>query len=182
MLFRSSSAKDPVNMSGLVAENIMKEMIKIIHWDEIRNLDMKDTALIDVRTAEENALGTIEGSINIPVDELRNRLNDVPSDKKLIVFCGTGHRSYFGSRILLQRGFSNVYNLSGGYLTYEYATQKQSNEDVFAGEYIGKDDHIYQGKEEPVSASTGKVVEADACGLQCPGPIKIGRASCRERV
>lgn len=165
-----SSAKDPVNMAGLVAENIISDMVKIIHWDEIRNLDLNDTVLIDVRTAEENSLGTIEGSINIPVDEMRDRLDEIPIGKKLILFCGTGHRSYFATRILRQSGFDEVYNLSGGYITYEHATQKQSNEDIFSGEYIGKDDHIYQGK-EAAPELTGKTFEADACGLQCPGPI-----------
>jgi len=72
---------------------------------------------------------------------------------------------------LAQSGFNDIYNLSGGYITYESATQKQSNEDIFSGEYIGKDDHIYQGKEAPVIKGDSKSVDVDACGLQCPGPI-----------
>jgi NADPH-dependent 2,4-dienoyl-CoA reductase/sulfur reductase-like enzyme/peroxiredoxin family protein/rhodanese-related sulfurtransferase/TusA-related sulfurtransferase len=166
-----SSAKDPVNMAGLVAENIVKGMVKIVHWDEIRNLNLKDITLIDVRTDEEYALGTIEGSINIAVDDMRGSLSKIPKDKKVIVFCGTGHRSYFAARILMQNGFKEVYNLSGGYITYEHATQKQSNEDIFSGEYIGKDDQIYQGKEAPAAKTEGKIHEVDASGLQCPGPI-----------
>lgn len=166
-----SSAKDPVNMAGLVADNIINGMVRIIHWDEIRNLDMQDAVLIDVRTEEEYALGSIEGSLNIPVDDLRARLAEIPQNKKVIVFCGTGHRSYFAYRILAQSGFDDLWNLSGGYITYESATQKQSNEDVFSGDYIGKDDHIYQGKEATAPKTAGKTVEADACGLQCPGPI-----------
>ena len=166
-----SSAKDPVNMAGMVADNIINGMMKIIHWDEIRELNLKDTVLIDVRTPEENALGTIEGSINIPVDELRGRLSEIPANKKLIVFCGTGLRSYFAYRILVQSGFTDVWNLSGGYITYESATQKQSNEDIFSAEYIGKDDHIYQGKEAAVPKADSKTVDVDASGLQCPGPI-----------
>jgi len=167
-----SSAKDPVNVAGLVAENIIRGMVKIIHWHELHNLDLKDVTLIDVRTAEEYALGTIEGSINIPVDDIRQRLTEIPRDKKIIVFCGTGLRSYFAARILMQNGYKDVLNLSGGYITYESATQKQSNEDVFHGDYVGKDDHIYQGKEHsPISNLGGKVVEVDASGLQCPGPI-----------
>ncbi len=166
-----SSAKDPVNLAGMVAENIVKGLMKIIHWDEIRALDMRDTLLLDVRTPDEHALGTIEGSLNISVDELRKRISEIPANKKIILFCGTGHRSYFATRILMQNGFKEVYNLSGGYLTYEVATQKQSNEDIFGKDYIGKDDHIYQGKEEPAPSIPGKTVSADACGLQCPGPI-----------
>ncbi|MDZ4122406.1 MAG: DsrE/DsrF/DrsH-like family protein, partial [Candidatus Cloacimonadaceae bacterium] len=164
-----SSAKDPVNIAGLVAENIIKQRVKIIHWSDIRDLDVSNSVMIDVRTSDESALGTIEGSINIHVNDLRSRLSEIPPDKKIIVFCGTGQRSYFASRILLQSGFVEVYNLSGGYLTYKTATQKQSNEDIFAGDYIGKDDHIYQGKQE--SKPEGKTYSADACGLQCPGPI-----------
>lgn len=172
-----SSAKDPVNVAGLVAENILREMVKIVHWDEIRSVNLKDTVILDVRTEEEYALGNIEGSINIPVDSLRSRLSEVPKDKAIIVNCGTGLRSYFAYRILVQNGFENVRNLSGGYVTYETATQKQSNEDVFSGDYIGKDDHIYQG-EAPGAASApvaipqdAKTVEVNASGLQCPGPI-----------
>jgi len=166
-----SSAKDPVNVAGMVAENIIKGMTKIVHWDDIRNLDMKDTLLLDVRTPDEHALGSIEGSVNIPVDDLRNRLAEIPQGKKLVVFCGTGHRSYFATRILMQNGFTEVYNLSGGYHTYEVATQKQSNEDIFANDFIGKDDQIYQGKDISASPKEGKTFTADACGLQCPGPI-----------
>jgi len=167
-----SSAKDPVNMAGLVAENIISGMVKIIHWQDIRNLDLKDVVLIDVRTDEEYALGTIEGSVNISVDDMRQRLEEIPKDKKIIVFCGTGLRSYFAARILMQNGYNDVLNLSGGYITYEYATQKQSNEDIFQGDYIGKDDHIYQGKDRSMAAKTDvKAVEVDASGLQCPGPI-----------
>ncbi|MDD3236390.1 MAG: FAD-dependent oxidoreductase [Candidatus Cloacimonetes bacterium] len=166
-----SSAKDPVNVAGLVAENILSGIAKIVHWDDIRNLNMQDTVLLDVRTPDEYALGSIEGSLNISVDELRSRLSEIPKDKKIIIFCGTGHRSYFAYRILAQSGFNDIYNLSGGYITYESATQKQSNEDIFSGEYIGKDDHIYQGKEAPVIKGDSKSVDVDACGLQCPGPI-----------
>jgi peroxiredoxin family protein/TusA-related sulfurtransferase len=105
------------------------------------------------------------------VDELRGRLSEIPANKKLIVFCGTGLRSYFAYRILVQSGFTDVWNLSGGYITYESATQKQSNEDIFSAEYIGKDDHIYQGKEAAVPKADSKTVDVDASGLQCPGPI-----------
>ncbi|MDD4277138.1 MAG: DsrE/DsrF/DrsH-like family protein, partial [Candidatus Cloacimonetes bacterium] len=98
-------------------------------------------------------------------------LDEIPKDKKIIVFCGTGARSYIAARILMQHGFDEVYNLSGGYITYETATQKQSNEDIFAGDYVGKDDHIYQGKDPCAPLSQATIIDVDACGLQCPGPI-----------
>jgi NADPH-dependent 2,4-dienoyl-CoA reductase/sulfur reductase-like enzyme/peroxiredoxin family protein/rhodanese-related sulfurtransferase/TusA-related sulfurtransferase len=165
-----SSAKDPVNLAGMVAENILAGNSRIIHWNELKGLDPETSVLIDVRTPMEYGLGTIKKAINLPVDELRDRLDEVPKGKKIVVFCGTGHRSYFASRILTQNGFGEVYNLSGGYTTYEQATQEQSNEDIFAHDYIEKDDQMY--KKETAAAATGRrTIEADACGLQCPGPI-----------
>ncbi len=166
-----SSAKDPVNVAGLVADNILSGLVKIIHWDELRDLDYANTVLIDVRTPDEHKLGSIDRAINIEVDQLRERLDEIPKGQKIVVFCGTGHRSYFASRILVQSGFPEVYNLSGGYLTYEHATQKQSNEDVFSKDIIAKDDQLYRSDPEKSSTPSGKVFEADACGLQCPGPI-----------
>ena len=166
-----SSAKDPVQVAGLVAENILEGMVNIVHWDEIRNLNLQDLVLLDVRTPVEVELGSIEGHINIEVDEIRQHLDEIPKNKKIIVFCGTGARSYIAARILMQNGFDEVYNLSGGYITYETATQKQSNEDIFSGDYVGKDDHIYQGKDPCAPLSEAKKIDVDACGLQCPGPI-----------
>ena len=166
-----SSAKDPVNVAGLVADNIIKGRVRIIHWDEISALDLSQTALLDVREPEEHALGSIEGAINISVDELRKRLDEVPRGKKLVVFCRSGHRSYFASRILMQNGFNEVYNLSGGYMTYKNANQQQGNENAFAGESTHKDEQLQQNDQPKSAAPSGKIIEADACGLQCPGPI-----------
>ncbi|MCB5246558.1 MAG: FAD-dependent oxidoreductase [Candidatus Cloacimonetes bacterium] len=164
-----SSAKDPVNLAGMVAENILTGVSKIIHWNELDGLDPESSVLIDVRIPMEFSLGSIKGAINIPVDELRGRLDELPQGKKIVLFCGTGHRSYFACRILAQNGFDEVYNLSGGYSTYEQVQQPQTNEDIFAHDYIAKDDQMY--KKEPAAAAGGRTVEADACGLQCPGPI-----------
>jgi peroxiredoxin family protein/rhodanese-related sulfurtransferase/TusA-related sulfurtransferase len=131
--------------------------------------------LLDVRTAAENELGHIEGSVNIPVDDLRGRLNELPKDKKIIVYCGVGLRGYIACRILTQSGFGEVYNLSGGYKTYEHSICKQSNEDIFEANYITKNDHIYRGKADNaqvvVEGAAVKTIQVDACGLQCPGPI-----------
>ncbi|HOH48787.1 MAG TPA: FAD-dependent oxidoreductase [Candidatus Syntrophosphaera sp.] len=164
-----SSSKDPVNLAGMVAENILTGVCKVIHWDELEQLDPANSVLIDARTAMEFGLGSIKGAINLPVDELRGRLAEVPRGKKIVVFCGTGHRSYFACRILTQNGFDEVYNLSGGYTTYEQAHKPQTNEDIFSSDYIDKDDQMY--KKEDTSTAGGRTVEADACGLQCPGPI-----------
>ena len=144
-----SSAKDPVNLAGFVAENIFDGKSCHIMWNEIvdekTGVGQTDTyTLLDVRTPEENAQGAIPGSLNIPNTELRERITELPSDKPSVVYCGVGLRGYLAERILRQNGFEDVYNLSGGYTTYSIAMQKQSNEDVFEGYYIGKDDHIYQ--------------------------------------
>ncbi len=166
-----SSAKDPVNLAGMVAENVIRGMVKTIQWYDIDTLDKEKTILIDVRMADEFALGSIDGAINIAVDGIRDRLSDIPKDKTIIVFCGIGQRAYLAARILMQKGFTQVYNLSGGYITYSHATGKQSNEDIFSGDTIGKDDHIYQTPPPPGMDSGESVIEIDACGLQCPGPI-----------
>jgi NADPH-dependent 2,4-dienoyl-CoA reductase/sulfur reductase-like enzyme/peroxiredoxin family protein/rhodanese-related sulfurtransferase/TusA-related sulfurtransferase len=169
-----SSAKDPVNIAGMVAENILDGTTKIVSWRALTGDTPGGTYLIDVRTRDEFQLGTIEGAVNIPLDELRNHLNEIPSDRKLVVFCGVGLRAHVACRILAQSGFSEVYNLSGGYKTYETANQRQGNEDIFEHNYIGNDDHIYNGSQEkkPVPfPAEGKIKEVNACGLQCPGPV-----------
>lgn len=121
-----SSAKDPVNMAGFVADNIMSGRMKIVTWRDIEKVDAHNDVLLDVRTAEENRDASIPGSLNIPVDELRLRLDEIPSNKRIIIYCAVGLRGYLASRILTQNGFSNVYNLSGGYKTYSVATGQPS--------------------------------------------------------
>ncbi len=127
-----SSAKDPVNMSGFVAENILKGRVKIASWREIERLNSETDILIDVRTAEENKVATIPGSVNIPLDELRFRLDEIPDNKRIIVYCAVGMRGYLASRILMQNGFENVFNLSGGYKTYSVATGQPAAIQYFA--------------------------------------------------
>lgn len=167
-----SSAKDPVNMAGFVAENILNGHSKIIHWDEILKLDKKENLFLDVRTKEEASLGTIEGALIIPVDEIRQRIAEIPKNKKIIVFCGVGLRGYVAARILTQHGFNEVYNLSGGYKTYELAIQKQDNGDIYEGYKIGLDDLIHnKPNETPLFLEKNKPIQVNACGLQCPGPI-----------
>ena len=125
-----SSAKDPVNMAGYVASNILKGDHAIIHWDKIGKIDKEKTILLDVRHPSEFKQGTIEGAINIPVDELRDNLDKIPKNKKIILFCKQGLRGYIAYRILVQKGFKDIKNLSGGILTYFPTTQKQSNMDI----------------------------------------------------
>ncbi|HHV98306.1 MAG TPA: CoA-disulfide reductase [Clostridiaceae bacterium] len=137
-----SSAKDPVNIAGYTASNILKNDSGIFHWHDVAAIDMNKSVLIDVRTPAEYSLGTIEGAINIPLDELRDRLGEIPSDKDLYIFCQAGLRGYIAYRILVQKGFKNVRNLSGGYKTYQLAIQKQSHEDIYEHDKIMEDDDI----------------------------------------
>lgn len=117
-----SSAKDPVNMAGFVAENLMNGLFKLAYWDEFaQNKNHPDSILIDVRTAKEFHKKTIPGAVNIPIDELRNRINEIPRDKTIYVFCEIGLRGYLAQRILRQKGFDKVFNLSGGFALWNIA-------------------------------------------------------------
>lgn len=160
-----SSAKDPVNMAGFVAENILKKKVNILQWRDIVNLNPVDSILIDSRTKEEYEFGHIEGALNIPVDELRGRLSEIPKDKKIVVYCAVGLRGYLSARILMQHGYEEVYNLSGGYKTYSCAVTDNAPKNTC--DVIIKDD----GKMENKENTTIKTINIDACGLQCPGPI-----------
>lgn len=121
-----SSAKDPVNMAGFIAENILIGRVNVIHWNDMLKVP-SDVMIIDVRTKEEFEFGHMDKAINIPVDELRDRLSEIPTDKKVYLYCAVGLRGYTASRILLQHGYSAVYNLSGGYKTYSCVLQDQRN-------------------------------------------------------
>jgi len=109
------SAKDPVNMAGYVASNITNGDMKVFHWHDVKDLDPAKVTILDVRTEAEFSKGTITGSVNIPLDDLRERLSELDPKKPVYVFCQIGFRGYLASRILVQNGFENVYNLSGGY-------------------------------------------------------------------
>lgn len=115
-----SSAKDPVNMAGFVAENIMTNRLKVFYWNEMADLST-DSLLLDVRTVKEFEAGYIGQAINIPVDEIRERLQELPKDKKIYIYCEAGLRGYLAHRILRQEGFEEVYNLSGGYVSWNAA-------------------------------------------------------------
>jgi len=112
-----SSAKDPVNMAGFVAENVLEGRHEVILPEDIDNRDKNKTQLVDVRTELEYSNGSIEGAINIPVDNLRDRMNELEKNKEILVHCQVGLRGYIAARILMANGFK-VKNLTGGYKTY----------------------------------------------------------------
>jgi len=116
-----SSAKDPVNIAGFVASNMLKGDVESINWNELGDPDQNEHVLIDVRDKEElEAFGTIEGAFHIPLHELRKKLPELDREKNYVLFCAVGLRSYIGHRILVQKGFKSK-NLSGGYKTYRDA-------------------------------------------------------------
>lgn len=161
-----AAAKDPVNMAGFVADNILKDRVRIITWRDIDKLEA-DVVKIDVRTKDEYSLGTIPGFINIPVDELREHLDELPKDKPIVVTCAVGLRGYLAYRILVQNGFKNVRNLSGGYKTWSTATAPVCN-DAHCQAQADTEEKTDDG--QPANASK-PVLSVDACGLMCPGPI-----------
>ena len=113
-----SSAKDPVNMAGFMIENIRNGFMKQYHWDEIADLPRDGSVtLLDARTVWEYQQGHIDGYINIPVDDLRERINEIDNSKPVYVMCQSGLRSYIATRILMQNGF-DAYNFAGGYRLY----------------------------------------------------------------
>ncbi len=113
-----SSAKDPVNMVGFVAENIIEQRLKVAPWNIVSQISEQDI-LVDVRTLEEYTTGHIPGAINIPIDELRNQLSEIAKNKTIYIYCQIGLRGYLAQRILVQNGYDKVYNLSGGYKLWE---------------------------------------------------------------
>lgn len=116
-----SSAKDPVNVAGFVASNVLKGDMPVFHWHDVAGREKSKVLLLDVRTPREYAAGTIEDAVNIPLDELRDRLGELPKDKELWVFCQVGLRGHIATRMLLQRGFK-AFNMPGGYKTWKTAT------------------------------------------------------------
>lgn len=122
-----SSAKDPVNMAGFVADNILKGKLRVVTWEEADNFNPERDFLLDVRSKQECVHEMINGAVNIPLEDLRFRLDEIPTDKRIIIYCAVGMRGYLAYRILSQNDYQEVFNLSGGYLSYFYAKTDQNN-------------------------------------------------------
>jgi NADPH-dependent 2,4-dienoyl-CoA reductase/sulfur reductase-like enzyme/peroxiredoxin family protein/rhodanese-related sulfurtransferase/TusA-related sulfurtransferase len=180
-----SSAKDPVNIAGMVAENSLGGLTNLIDWRDVKNLQNTGAFFLDVRLPEEVALGALPGAVNISLGTLRTRLMEVPKDKFVLVYCGVGLRGYLAERILRQNGWTEVGNLSGGYKTWEIATEPQSNKGVYrrglanlqanqsgaSGTLVHQTFAEGSGMPSDIAAKRETVVQVNACGLQCPGPI-----------
>ncbi|WP_130836048.1 FAD-dependent oxidoreductase [Lachnoclostridium sp. Marseille-P6806] len=171
-----SSAKDPVNMAGYVASNILEGLTEPITWEEYEA--GKDSfTLIDVREEAEFAMGTIEGALRMPLTSLRSRLGELDTSTSYVVYCAVGLRGYLTERILKQAGFT-VRNLQGGYRTFGDRTRSDKAGD---GKNAGGTGGLGRGSADarrPASTDQDKLKSGeqqsfhlDACGLSCPGPI-----------
>lgn len=178
------AAKDPINMAGLIAANVLRGDVATCHVDDAP----QDGAIwLDVRTAAEHAAGAIPGSIHVPIDELRGRLGELPNDRPIITYCAVGQRGYTAARILKQHGF-DVRNLSGGYRTWSMFQPVEVNVPPGGSKLPGScgdaspcgagalNSERGGGVGLTASASKGEgptaaEVELDVRGQQCPGPI-----------
>ncbi|MFH1877523.1 MAG: FAD-dependent oxidoreductase [Candidatus Omnitrophota bacterium] len=161
------SAKDAVNLAGMAAVNHLEGFSPLTHWEELGGEEF----LLDVRTKEELEKGRVKNSVNIPLNELRGRLRDLPADKEIAVFCQVGIRGHLAARVLLQNGY-RVKNISGGYLTYlnyQDAYVLDSSAALDEGRIAETFCTAPTGK--PAGGFKGAVREIDARGLQCPGPV-----------
>ena len=159
-----SSAKDPIAIAGYAASNIISGAMPVIDWRKLRDTDRSQVLLLDVRTPAEFELGTIEGAVNIPLDDLRERICEIPRNKKIVIFCAVGLRGYLAQRILMGRGYADVWNLSGGYQIYSLATMPVLN-------VRHRESSSYPTVPLRTADECRQVIKVDACGLQCPGPI-----------
>ena len=157
------SAKDPVNILGMSAQNILKGEVNPFYFEEIESID-KNSILVDVRTSEERMMGNLDNDTHIPLEELRDRLKELPKNKTIITYCTKGLKSYFASRILSQNGFK-VKTLNGGYSIYKELKRSAPK--------------VLKEKKEMAEKIINKTatLKIDACGLSCPGPImKLSQA------
>jgi NADPH-dependent 2,4-dienoyl-CoA reductase/sulfur reductase-like enzyme/rhodanese-related sulfurtransferase/TusA-related sulfurtransferase len=161
------SAKDPVNMAGFVASNFLRGDMPIKQWHDVSEFSSNGAILLDVRTTEEFQARNIKGSINIPIEELRERIKEVPKGKPILAYCEVGYRSYLATRILLQNDHEIVFDLTGGFKTYEMANA--TTEEIVAA--CGSSEIIMEELVKEKAVESASIVEIDCSGLTCPGPL-----------
>ncbi|MBN2217418.1 MAG: FAD-dependent oxidoreductase, partial [Pirellulales bacterium] len=177
------SAKDPINYAGFVAANVLDGDMPICHAADVVE-PRGDQLLLDVRDPAELAVGTIPGAVNIPLDELRDRIDELPRDKEILAFCQVGLRGYLAARILTLSGF-RCRNLSGGYKTYQAVVGHLPPEEAPPHEVVDdagqvETTRILADAEDGLAAVAKEI---DARGLQCPGPImRLAEEICRVDV
>lgn len=162
-----SSAKDPVNMLGYAADNLMNKRFKAVQWHQMDQIIEEGGFVLDIREDFERAIGEIKTDLWIPLSELRGRIDEVPADRPIYVYCQVGQRGYNACRVLVQHG-RDAYNIDGGYKTYKqakYQVQKRTPASKSKIQLASPSPSI-QALDLP-----SDFLEVDACGLQCPGPI-----------
>lgn len=171
-----SSAKDPVNMVGFTASNVLDGMVQFSSWD-IKN-NHKDAILLDVREVAELMAFEIPNSVNIPLGQLRDRLDELDKNREIITFCAIGVRSYNAARILMQNGFTNVKLYPAGTRFYQathykdFQTIESSPKDMIVNnEIINNKDQLIDGNKEDMETREAKTVKLNCMGMQCPGPL-----------
>lgn len=160
-----SSAKDPVNLLGYTADNLLNQRVRTFQWHEVDALLEKQAFFLDIREEFELATGKLADPTWIPLNQLRQRLTELPKDKMIYVYCQVGQRGYNAARLLMAHGFE-VKNLDGGYKTYKQAKYQLKLVTPKAPAVST------QTTNAPITnQSKAPMIELDACGLQCPGPI-----------
>lgn len=160
-----SSAKDPVNMAGFTAENLLTGKMKFAAWDAAEKSDKNKTILLDVREAAELMAYSLPGAQHIPLGQLRHRLSELDKEKEIITFCAIGVRAYNAARILTGHGFRNVRVYPGGMMFYRSTHYKDAEIDPINRKTI-LDNGQQKVQNLPVAA-----MRLDCSGMQCPGPI-----------
>jgi CoA-disulfide reductase len=163
-----SSAKDPVNMAGYVATNIVDGELEQIQWHEVDQIVQNGGYLIDVRESVEREFGFIEGSQNISLGQLRDKLDELPKDQPIYVSCQVGLRGYLASRILKNNGFE-VKNVDGGWKTYSAVTNLTDTVEITKESSSQKEERKEEGSKAEASIQIDSIL--DVAGLTCPMPI-----------
>jgi rhodanese-related sulfurtransferase len=140
-----SSGKSPANIVSFVADDMVQKISRNKSWKDIELIYDDSIVLLDVRSADDVARGAIKNSINIPLHQLRDRLSEIPRGKKIYVYCASGLRSYLAARILEQNGFPEVWNLSGGYRTWNAASHQWRATGAQGTSKVVKDGDISNG-------------------------------------
>ena len=169
-----SSAKDPVNMLGFTAQNILAGRTNVVAWKDIEKMGSEDYVLLDVRSDLEFENGYLEGAINIPVDDLRSRMGELDKNKTIVIYCQVGIRGYIAARILIQNGFK-VLNVTGGYKTSSILnfdpSKKEAEKKEFEIDADTQTVRVHETEKDTIDLTL------DACGLSCPGPLMKVKSS-----
>ena len=175
-----SSAKDPVNMAGYVAENVLAGRMDILTPDQFMAYDKENATLLDLRTEMEFSNGHLKNAINIPIDSLRERIGELDADKEILEYCSIGLKGYIASRMLAPKGYK-VKNLTGGYKSasiLNFKPNKPEFSDKAKAQRLDQNTQVVKGPADKGIINFDKIL--DACGMCCPGPLIKVKANIDE--